>query len=75
MFWFRFLSYVVTQLQDFAKFCKPIELEMGSYALEASISGSNQKQQAEIWIVLELLANSEVTKPIDCGTFFQCATQ
>ena len=70
--WFRFLSYVVTQLQNLAKFSKPIDLEMGSYALEALISGSNQKQKAEIWIVLELFSNSEVTKPIDYGTFFQC---
>ena len=47
MFWFRFLSYVVTQLQDFAKFSKPIDLEMGSYALEAWHTRSTQQLYSE----------------------------
>ena len=34
-FWFDILSYVVTQMQNFAKFSKDIDLETGSHALEA----------------------------------------
>ena len=32
--WFHILSYVVTQMQNFAKFSKDIDLETGSHALE-----------------------------------------
>ena len=33
--WFHILSYVVTQMQNLAKFSKHIDLETGSHALEA----------------------------------------